>query len=260
MEKIPKQDQASVPTDLQYVSLQAEGRTYGGWYRVLADGQMELLALANIQSERRAESTPVEQARGMLADFVRTAQQRRDGKNQTLGHLLYADATQPPVPEGDWIDLVQSVAARDQIAMRTLYERTYRIVFTLLMRLANDPEIAEKLTVDVFHEVWRRAPSYDPARESVVAWIMNQTRSMAVDHLMLQGTPGDRPSERSGRVREALTTLAPDQRQAIETAFFSQLGYAEVAARLQQPAESIKTSIRQGLQSLQETLRPGGEL
>ena len=63
----------SVQSDLQYVSLQADGRTYGGWYRVLPDGQMELLALANMHSERRAESSPIEQARGMLADFIRTA-------------------------------------------------------------------------------------------------------------------------------------------------------------------------------------------
>lgn len=60
----------SVPSDLQYVSLQVDGATYGGWYRVLPDGQMELLALANMRREFRPEGTATEQARGMLADFV----------------------------------------------------------------------------------------------------------------------------------------------------------------------------------------------
>ena len=63
----------SVHSDLQYVSLQVDGRTYGGWYRVRLDGQMELLALANVHCERRYENSPVEQARGMLADFIRVA-------------------------------------------------------------------------------------------------------------------------------------------------------------------------------------------
>jgi hypothetical protein len=67
----------SVHSDLEYVSLEVDGKIYGGWYRQLADGRLELLALAHIHSERRPEGTPVEQARGMLADFVRSA--RRDG-------------------------------------------------------------------------------------------------------------------------------------------------------------------------------------
>lgn len=62
-----------VESDLQYVSLQVDGATYGGWYRLLPDGQMELLALANMRTERRAEHTPLEQARGMLADFIQGA-------------------------------------------------------------------------------------------------------------------------------------------------------------------------------------------
>jgi hypothetical protein len=32
----------SVHSDLQYVSLQMDGKTYGGWYRQLADGRLEL--------------------------------------------------------------------------------------------------------------------------------------------------------------------------------------------------------------------------
>lgn len=44
-----------------------------GTERILADGKMELLALANMHCERRSESTPVEQARGMLAGATRRA-------------------------------------------------------------------------------------------------------------------------------------------------------------------------------------------
>lgn len=58
-------------SDLQYVSIQLNGQTYGGWYRTLPSGQMELLTLANLLHERRPEDTALEQARGMLTDFVR---------------------------------------------------------------------------------------------------------------------------------------------------------------------------------------------
>src|SRR5690242_16878546 len=103
----------------------------------------------------------------------------------TLGDLIYAKAAKP-ASERDWTGLVQAVAAGDQDALHTLYEQTYRIVFTLSMRITGNRETAEEVTLDVFHDVWRRASAYDPATGSVVAWIMNQTRSRAIDRLRLQ--------------------------------------------------------------------------
>ena len=52
----------------------------------------------------------------------------------TLGDVLYAKS-KAPVPEQDWVALVQSIAAGDQAALHGLYDRAHRIVFTLMMRL-----------------------------------------------------------------------------------------------------------------------------
>jgi len=202
----------SVHSDLQYVSIQIEGKIYGGWYRTLADGQMELLALANMHCERRFENTPIEQARGMLTDFIRVArptqapgespavitnnsldihtdEERRQGTG-TLGDLLYADKAKARVAEKNWVGLLRCIAAGDQLALHELYERTHRIVFTLFVRLTNDPETAEELTLDVFHDAWRRAAQYDAAGGSVVGWIMNRARARAVDHARFESWKG----------------------------------------------------------------------
>lgn len=104
-------------------------------------------------------------------------------KAGTLGDVLYPDADRAVVPETEWIALVRSVAAGDQLSLNELYERTHRIVFTLAMRLTNQRETAEEVTVDVFHDVWRRAETFDPAGGTVVGWIMNQARSRAIDRL-----------------------------------------------------------------------------
>lgn len=176
---------ASVQSDLEYVSIQLDGSTYGGWYRVLPDGQMELLALANMHCERRSESTPAEQAQGMLADFIRRARrkpQANGGTPGTLGALLYADTSKTRVSEQNWAGVLQSVAARDPAALRELYERAHAIVFTLIVRLTHDRATAEALTLDVFHDVWRLASKYDAAGGSVLGWIMDRARSKAIDH------------------------------------------------------------------------------
>jgi RNA polymerase sigma-70 factor (ECF subfamily) len=175
--------------------------------------------------------------------------------------------------EQDWIGLVQSIAAGDQRALHALYERTHRIVFTLIARITNNRETSEELTLDVFHDVWRRAATYDPAGGSVVGWIMNQARSRAIDRVRFehrkkrvnQHADDPVPStadphevcdlEQQGRLlRRALTVLTPAERQAIETAFFSDLTYQETAERLNQPLGTVKTRVRSGLMKLRRAL------
>ena len=191
----------------------------------------------------------------------------------TLGDVLYAKS-KGGVPEQEWATLVQSIAAGDQLALHALYERAHRPVFTLIMRITANRETAEELTIDVFHDVWRRASSYDAANGTVLGWIMNQARSRAIDRLRFENRkkrrdggdlqppdevaadPGDvlELREQAESLRAALATLTPDERQAIETTFFAGLTHAEAAARLNQPLGTIKTRIRSALHKLRDAL------
>ena len=190
----------------------------------------------------------------------------------TLGDLLYADPRRARVSEKEWVELVQAIAAGDQLGLRELYERTNNLVFTLIVRITNDRETAEEITQDVYHDVWRRASRFDSSAGTVVGWIMNQARSRAIDRLRFEGrkkrvnpypdepiaqtAPGcdDRLREEGQMLRNALTALSPEERDAIETAFFSGLTYAEAAERLGQPLGTIKTRIRSGLAKLRQAI------
>jgi RNA polymerase sigma-70 factor (ECF subfamily) len=206
-------------------------------------------------------------------------QDGQDCATGTLGDLLYADKAKPPVSERDWVALVQAIAAGDQGALHTLYERTHRIVFTIIVRITNNRETAAEVTLDVFHSVWQRASTYDAGAGSVVGWIMNQARSRAIDRLRFEqrkkrvSTQADSPlpataasdpheafdlREQGRLLRNALTVLTPEERQAIETAFFSELTYYEVAARLNQPLGTVKTRVRSGLKKLRQALARQG--
>lgn len=191
----------------------------------------------------------------------------------TLGDVLYAKS-KAPVSEQDWAGLVQSVAAGDQHALHAIYERAHRIVYTLVVRLTANRETAEELTIDVFHDVWRRASSYDAANGTVLGWIMNQARSRALDRLRFESRKKRRqdssehmPAEptadpndelemraQSRALRAALTALTPGERQAIETTFFAGLTHTEAAARLNEPLGTVKTRIRSGLHKLRQKL------
>jgi RNA polymerase sigma-70 factor, ECF subfamily len=196
-------------------------------------------------------------------------------RSKTLGDLLYANKAKRRVAETEWIALVQAIAARDERALRALFDQTNRIVFTFIMRITRSRETAEELTLDVFHDVWRRASAYDPASGSVIGWIMNQARSRAIDRLRFDQrkkrtadaaetssavTPEKSPHDtvesrdQERQLREALQVLTPDERQAIEAAFFSEMTYSEVATKLNQPLGTVKTRIRSGLAKLREAL------
>jgi RNA polymerase sigma-70 factor, ECF subfamily len=202
-------------------------------------------------------------------------QDRRDDSPGTLGDVLYADKSKTRESEKDWVGLVQSIAAGDQLALHALYERAHRPVFTLIMRISGNRETAEELTLDVFYDVWQRASRYDVAGGTVLGWIMNQARSRAIDRLRFEQrkkrvdphandpllaieTASSHDAlefkQQSQVLKAALSLLTRDERQVIEAAFFSELTYAEVAARFDQPVGTVKTRIRSGLHKLRRAL------
>ena len=209
----------------------------------------------------------------MARNLLGMGNKRTQNSPATLGDVLYAKS-KAALLEQDWATLVQSIAAGDQLALHALYERAHRIVFTLIMRLTADRETAEELTIDVFHDVWRRASHYDAANGTVLGWIMNQARSRAIDRLRFENRkkrvngadvqplaeaaadPGDvlELREQGEALRAALAALTPGERQAIETTFFGGFTHAEAAARLNQPLGTIKTRIRSGLHKLRHAL------
>src|SRR5688572_15199989 len=160
-------------------------------------------------------------------------------------------------------------------ALHALYERTHHLVFTLSMRITKSRDAAEEVTLDVFNDVWQRAATYDPAAGSVVAWIMMRTRSIALNRLSLDDTK--KPVSHNGDsslpptaatdtdeavslriqghlLRDALTVLPPAEREALKAAFFSESSYDDIAARVDQPSQTIASRIQSGLEKLRQAL------
>ena len=215
----------------------------------------------------------------IVSATVRNDEHQSDGTTATLGAVLFARKPSGVVPEQEWTAIIRSIAAGDQAALHALYERTHGVVFTLIVRITNSRETAEELALDVFHDVWRRAPQYDASGGSVVGWILNQARSRAIDRLRFEqrkkrvnphAAESPEPSssdsskwlelrDQARCLQDALSLLTPDERTVIETAFFSEFTYTEVAARLNQPIGTVKTRIRSALGKLRQALTAEGQ-
>jgi RNA polymerase sigma-70 factor (ECF subfamily) len=178
-------------------------------------------------------------------------------------------------PLFDWAQFLPGVAAGDHTALAELYDAACSVVFGLALRILGDRELAEDVVAEVFAQVWKDAKTYDPARGTAASWIISCTRSRAIDVLRSRKhervtqpieSAADAPStlpgpedvsalgERRQFVRRAVDSLAVEQREVIELAYFSGLSHTEIAVRLGEPLGTIKTRIRAAMMQLRDML------
>jgi RNA polymerase sigma-70 factor, ECF subfamily len=74
--------------------------------------------------------------------------------------------------------LIKSIAARDESAMRTLYERHNARVFRFVAGIVKDEHLAEDITSEAFFEVWRQAGTFE-SRSPVPTWLLAIARFKA---------------------------------------------------------------------------------
>jgi RNA polymerase sigma-70 factor, ECF subfamily len=173
--------------------------------------------------------------------------------------------------------LIARIAAGDREAFSRFYDLLAPTAFGLIRRVLRDPEAAADVLQEVFWQVWREAPQYDPKRGSPEAWLIMRAKTRAIDRLrsmrrrdrtfvapvdesVAQGGAGPVPNpavmaEDRGLVQTALAQLPEPQRRVIELAFFEGLTQSEIATRLGEPLGTVKTRARLGLERLRGALR-----
>ena len=57
-------------------------------------------------------------------------------------------------------------------AFAALYDEVAPLVHGVSVAALPDPESCDRVTVDVFLQLWRRAPQYDPERQEPIPWIL----------------------------------------------------------------------------------------
>src|ERR1700757_2247710 len=103
----------------------------------------------------------------------------------------------PPQPSDDLDVLLDRVAHGDRAAFATVYDLTKTRVYGLVMRVLRDPGYSEETTQDVYLEVWRTAPAYDPAKGTALAWLLTVAHRRAIDRVRAEQA-GSRRESRYG--------------------------------------------------------------
>jgi RNA polymerase sigma-70 factor (ECF subfamily) len=174
--------------------------------------------------------------------------------------------------------LVVAIGRYHHDALAEAYRRHGGAVHALARRVLGPGPQADDVAQEVFVELWRRPERFDPARGTLRTYLMTVAHARAVDLLRSESARRAR-EERTARetatagydiehhawdlavaeqVRGALAGLPPEERRAIELAYFGGHTYREVATMLGQPEGTVKSRIRAGLRRMRALLELHG--
>ncbi len=173
-------------------------------------------------------------------------------------------------------ELARRLKAREPQAMSDLFDRYGRLTYSLIYRIVHNAAAAEDLVQETFLRAWNRISSFDPERGALAPWILAVARNRAIDYL--RSAEGRMPAvglelnclenpvlfsefqdsalavDRARRLHAAFEKLSPNQRIAVELAYYEGLSQTEMAERLKQPLGTVKTWVRSALKILRNEL------
>lgn len=187
--------------------------------------------------------------------------------------------------EGDRLDLAlhERLRERDGAAFEALYHRFARAAYGLALRVTGQEALAQEVVHDAFLALWRAPEAYDPARGPFRTFFLSMVHHRAVDTvrreerlrrrteraLNLQDPPDEDVAEgvvedawlavRRKEVRQALTTLPPEQRKVLELAYFEGYTQTRIADLLGVPLGTVKTRTLAAMRKLRRVLYERGD-
>jgi RNA polymerase sigma-70 factor, ECF subfamily len=179
--------------------------------------------------------------------------------------------------------LIELVRAEDAVALDILFGRHSRLVYGIARRILRDSGEAEEVVQECFLQVFRKAFSYEPARGSAKAWIVQIAYARARDrrlHLMRRGfylhteidsdsldatLAGRSDMEQTvgarldlDRLRCAFEDLTEIQRKTLKLFYFEDLDLREISARLDEPLGNVRHHFYRGLERLRKSAMAEG--
>jgi RNA polymerase sigma-70 factor (ECF subfamily) len=196
----------------------------------------------------------------------------------SLGTLPYDD-----VPDEA---LIAALVAGEPEALGALYDRHAWVLFSLIMRIAGDRDVAEEILQEVFLRAWRQAHAFDETRGTVRFWLQRIAHNLTLNELrrrqrrpQVQRRPPNTDAEdddyaghvaagqdpavdawcavRDAELAQALDQLPPVQR-AVLLLYARGFSQSEIAAKLGEPLGTVKSRMRRALCRLREALPPLG--
>jgi len=165
-------------------------------------------------------------------------------------------------------DLPKRFIHGDESALREVYDRYGRAVLHLATSTLASRADAEDVTQATFVAAWLGREGFDPARGTLLGWLLGIGRRKVIDRLRatsrenrIVATVRQRPEPVTADgdpdrvvdrlvIADELATLPDDQRRMLELAFYDDLTHQQIATVTGVPLGTVKSHIRRGMASL----------
>ncbi|MDG1261614.1 MAG: sigma-70 family RNA polymerase sigma factor [Flavobacteriales bacterium] len=181
-------------------------------------------------------------------------------------------------------DLVQkAINDKDQRAYAELMERYRESIYFMLLKMVNNKDDADDLTIEAFGKAFKRLGQYTP-QFAFSTWLFKIASNNAIDFIrkkrikalsldtgfrneegstMEIAVSDDKPDpiqalqkkERVERMREVVSKLKPRYRELIELRYFQEFSYDEIAAELDLPLGTVKAQLFRAREFLYQIMK-----
>jgi RNA polymerase sigma-70 factor (ECF subfamily) len=176
-------------------------------------------------------------------------------------------------------DVMEQLRQGHPDALPILFDRFYRLVLKIALRILRDPGEAEDLMQDVFFEIFNKAAQFDSAKGSTKTWILqyayhrslNRRQYLALRNFYDRHQVTELEVSESNSlgvswrgltfpewrrvIKQGLTTLNEKQRRTLELACFQGLLLSEIAERTKESLPNVRHNYYRGLEGLRKVLR-----
>ena len=176
-------------------------------------------------------------------------------------------------------ELMHELKRGRQEALTYLFDRYYRLVFSVALKILRDRGEAEDLMQDVFIEIYRRIKLFNPDKGSAKTWILqyayhrslNRKKYLALRHFY--DNPEDSPLNQheysrslndwngisyedwAQTIKKGLKTLSNIEQKVIDLVFFQGFLLKEIADQLDEPLSNVRNHYYRGLKKLRVFLQ-----
>ncbi|WP_223701610.1 RNA polymerase sigma factor [Sutcliffiella deserti] len=171
--------------------------------------------------------------------------------------------------------LYERIRSKDKEALEELYDRYEKVLYSFLIKVTGDEEIAEEAIQDVFMKLWQGSTgSYDSTKGKFSSWLFTVARNKALDIIRKKAraksisidevepflSSDDSPEqqtewkEEQEKIRKAVSTLSDEQKKMVHYMYFKGYTQQKIAELTGTPLGTVKGRLRLALKKLKRTL------
>jgi RNA polymerase sigma-70 factor (ECF subfamily) len=172
--------------------------------------------------------------------------------------------------------ILKRIADGDQDAVQDCLKAYGGLVWSLARRMLRNSEDAEDAVQEIFLDLWKNAPKFDPNVASETTFVAMIARRRLIDKIRFSqrrvsaDSLDDLLSEPAGtsdkdiqtivegrEAMKALDELRPEQKRVLQLSIIHGLSHQEIAESTGMPLGTVKTHARRGLLQVREILGYG---